>query len=239
VKEDFLVTKIAFLMLTFNRLRYTRESVESLLANDFPFHLAIHDNGSTEEGMIDYLQDLQRREERVVDLTLAGENLGLPLPTSTFWDRYLDHYPYLGKIDNDTIVPPDGVERLADIMDHCPRVAVVHGYHWLDDRFDRRRLKDIDGRLLLPGRWGGGCFYLIRSSVVRRFGGISEKYGKMGGWSRYQIRLRRRGHRVVYAYPLVRVTHLGHQGSGREEESGRYREYNEMVRGLRRNRGSR
>ena len=219
------MTKIIFLMLTYDRFQYTKKSVAALLANDFAFHLAIHDNGSTEPGMIDYLRGLKASDRRVLDVHFAGENLGLPAPTNAFWERHIDSYPYLGKLDNDTLVPEDAVERLVDILDHCPRVAVCHGHHWSGVNFPARRLVNVDGRLLLKAKWGGGCFYGIRSSVVRRFGRIGISYGKMGGWTRYQIKVRRKGWKVVYAYPLVRVRHLGEAASGRPEEHGQYISY--------------
>lgn len=228
------MTKIIFLMLTYNRLGYTKESIAALLANDFPFHLVIHDNGSTEPGMAEYLVDLKAQDARIVDVSVSGKNLGLPVPTNAFWDRYAGLYPFMGKVDNDTLIPDDGVERLVDTLDHCPRVAVCHGYHWREVNFPRKRLVNIDGRLLLKARWGGGCFYGIRSAVIGRCGYIGTAHGKMGGWTHYQIKLRRRGWKVVYGYPLIRVKHLGDPASGRPEENGEYSNYREEIRRLRR-----
>ena len=201
--------KIIFIMLTYNRLDLTKKSLESLLKNKYPFHLVIHDNGSTEEGMIEYLKEMKIKDERIVDLTFSRENLGLSKPTNAFWEKYYRKYPYLGKIDNDTVVPEDGVERLVDVLDHCPHVGICHGYHGKekDDAFGV--LTEIDGRLFAKARWGGGCFYAMRSSIVNKYGFISTKYGLKGGWTRYQIRVRKRGYKIVYPFPLVRVNHLG------------------------------
>jgi len=228
------MVKAIFLMLTYNRLQYTKEALEALLKNKYPFHLVIIDNGSTEKGMIDFLKLIKDENDKIIALKLEKENSGLTQPTNWFWKEYKNSYPYLGKIDNDTVIPEDGVERLVDIMDHCPDVAICHGHHWIDDNFPQRRLKHINGRLLLKTRWGGGCFYLIRSSIIHKYGYISTKYGKMGGWTRYQINVRRRGEKVVYAYPLVKVKHLGDPVSGREEERTIYKEYYEYIKNIRR-----
>jgi len=228
------MTKVIFLMLTFNRLKYTKESLDALLYNKYPFHLVIHDNGSTEAGMIDYLREMKEKEPRIIDIIFSRENLGLSIPTNDFWKNYMYRYLYLGKIDNDTLVPEDGVERLVDIMDHCPEVAICHGHHWFDDNFNPKRLKNINGRLLLKARWGGGCFYLIRSSIIHKFGYIPTCYGKMGGWTEYQIKLRRRGKKIVYAYPLVKVKHLGDIRSCRSEETEDYRKYYEEIKEIKR-----
>jgi GT2 family glycosyltransferase len=229
------MTKAIFLMLTYNRLAYTKEALESLLNNHEDFHLVIRDNGSSEPGMIEYLQTIRSRDKRIIDLKLSKKNLGLSMPTNEFWKDHKDRYPYLGKIDNDTVVPRDAVARLVDIMDHCPDVAICHGYHWYDENYSPKRLIDVNGRILLRTKWGGGCFYLMRIGVVRKYGGMSTKHGKMGGWTRYQIKVRRRGKKIVYAYPLVKVGHLGDQRSGRDEEKREYAVYNEEKKNIRRN----
>jgi len=228
------MVKVILQILTFNRLQYTRESLESLLGNPYPFHLIIHDNGSTEKGMIDYLRSMKKKEKRIVDLILSSENLGLTIPTNNFWRSYKEGYPYLGKIDNDTVIPEDAVERMVDIMDHCPDVGICHGFHWLDESYSRKRLIDVNGRILLRTKWGGGCFYLMRSAIVHRCGYIPTRYGKMGGWTEYQMKVRRRGHKIVYAYPLIKVKHLGNILSGRNEETGDYFDYYSRIKKIRR-----
>ncbi len=216
-------------MLTYNRLAYTKEALESLLSNREDFHLVIHDNGSSEPGMIEYLKNIRSKDKRIVGLRLSEKNLGLSITTNEFWKDYKDLYPYLGKIDNDTVVPEDAVERLVDIMDHCPDVAICHGYHWYGENYSLKRLINVNGRVLLRTKWGGGCFYLIRNAIVAEYGYISNKHGMMGGWTRYQIKVRRRGNRIVYAYPLVKVRHLGEAQSGRNEGKREYEAYNREI----------
>jgi GT2 family glycosyltransferase len=228
------MTKVVFLILTFNRLQYTKETLESLFKNKYSFHLCIYDNGSSEPGLIEYLKNIKNKESRIIDLQFSKINSGLSIPTNSFWKAHKDIYPYLGKIDNDTIIPEDAVARLVDIMDNCPNVAICHGHHWFDVNFSQKRLKNINGRLLLKIRWGGGCFYLIRSSIVHKFGYIPEKHGKMGGWTEYQNKVRRRGNNIVYAYPLIKVRHLGDKLSGRVEEEKNYTEYNNLIKEIRR-----
>jgi GT2 family glycosyltransferase len=223
------MTKTIFLMLTYNRLTYTKEALESLLSNREDFHLVVHDNGSSEPGMIDYLKKIRSNDKRIIDLRLSEKNLGLSVPTNEFWKGNKDLYPYLGKIDNDTVVPEDAIERLVDIMDHCPDVAICHGYHWYGENYSTKRLINVNGRVLLRTKWGGGCFYLMRNAIVRKYGYISTNYGKMGGWTRYQIKVRRRGNRIVYAFPLVKVRHLGQAHSSRDEEKGVYEAYNREI----------
>ncbi len=223
-------------MLTYNRLQYTKETLEALLKNRYPFKLVIYDNNSTEKGMINFLKKLKNDDSRILEIYYSEKNRGLSTPTNDFWKKYYRYFPYLGKIDNDTIIPDDGVERLVDIMDHCPKVAICHGYHFhYKDSMERtmQYLSKIDGRLLLKVRWGGGCFYAMRSSIVHSFGYIPTKYGKMGGWTEYQIKIRRRGYKIVYAYPLVKVKHLGDIHSGRKEETSDYLEYNKHVKKIR------
>jgi len=227
------MTKVIFLMLTFNRLQYTKEALHALLLNDYPLHLVIHDNGSTEGGMIESLKKLKEKEPRIIDLIISDNNLGLSIPTNNFWKNNIDKYPYLGKIDNDTIIPEDAVKRLVDIMDHCPDVAICHGFHWFNDNFSRERLIEVNGRLLLHARWGGGCFYLIRNSIIHKYGYISERHGKLGGWTEYQVKVRRRRHKIVYAYPLIKVKHLGDKMSGRVEENEEYGEYYRHIKKIR------
>jgi GT2 family glycosyltransferase len=227
------MTKTIFLMPTYNRFTYTKEALESLLKNREDFHLVIYDNGSTEQGMIEYLQKIRSDDKRIIDLRLSEKNLGLSVPTNQFWKDYKHLYPYLGKIDNDTVVPEDAVERLVDIMDHCPDVAICHGHHWYDENYSPKRLIHVTGRVLLRTRWGGGCFYLMRSTIVGKYGYISTRHGRMGGWTRYQIKVRRRGNRIVYAYPLVKVKHLGDFKSGRDEEKGAYESYNREIKIIR------
>jgi glycosyltransferase involved in cell wall biosynthesis len=162
-------------MVTYNRLDYTRQAIESLKKHTrYPYRLTVADNAST-DGTREYL--LSRQADGVIDeVILFSENQGLSRAGNAVW--LLDDAPYYLRIDNDLVICKD--YWLADLVRVCeaiPDVGVV-GYNVEPFTYplqivNSRRVRVKNGNV------GGGCIMVPRSTH-ERLGFWCEDYGVYG-----------------------------------------------------------
>jgi cellulose synthase/poly-beta-1,6-N-acetylglucosamine synthase-like glycosyltransferase len=116
---------IPFLMITYNRLEYTKEALSWVLMSDCD---AIHvfDNGST-DGTVDYL----RKAGACFDIYTHynGHNGGIYEAWNWFLEQTKD-CEFVGKCDNDTILPPDFCNKM---LPHMEKADIVQARHKLID----------------------------------------------------------------------------------------------------------
>lgn len=113
---------IDIIYLTFNRLEFTRKSIEALLANtDWKRvrKLIVYDDGST-DGTQDFLKsvNLPGRTD------LIFERIGGPVAIT---NHYLSHSPahVFAKIDNDAMMPPGWLEESLQLMTEHEDVGLL------------------------------------------------------------------------------------------------------------------
>lgn len=202
---------VDILYITYNRLAYTKITLPALIENaGADFALTIVDNGST-DGTVDYLAEFARRHPRQIKhICFLDKNTGISPPTNAFWRA--SRAEFLGKVDNDTLVPPNWLKRLLQAHEQSPDLGVIGGFHfnlkYVDVPALEKRVISVDGVQLIPDAYIGGCCYLFRRSLQRSIGEIVISPRKTIGWTEYQQEIFMRGHMNGYLYPLLMVEHF-------------------------------
>jgi len=159
---------VHILFLTFNRLSYTRKTLPALLesADTNSCQICIVDNGST-DGTVEYLQKLIHPQiERVI---YNRKNEGLVKPTKKFWKD--SKAEFIGKIDNDILVPKGWIEKLVDAHKKIPELGVAGLCHFRKEDFNKvivsQKVEKINGVYIRRQPWIGGNYIMKRSTVLQ------------------------------------------------------------------------
>jgi len=179
---------IPILMITWNRLEYTKQAISAILENTkHPFALWIWDNNST-DGTVEYLKEIKDSRTRVI---FSSENVGLVSPMNEFFKWY-SKAKYVSKVDNDTIVPKGWLTKLKHVMDSLP-LFVIQSDHYLglpyklkdNQQFYNELVKvEFEGENLYLFPHVSGTGVLIRRKHIDK--PIEKKEGTLSGWVDYQ-----------------------------------------------------
>ena len=156
------------LFLTFNRLYYTEITLPALLesSENASYKIRIVDNGST-DGTVEYLKKLSHPQiERVI---YNRKNEGLVKPTKNFWKE--SKAEFIGKIDNDILVPKGWIEKLVDAHKKIPDLGVAGLCHFRKEDFNKvsvsQKVEEINGVYIRRQPWIGGNYIMKRSTVLQ------------------------------------------------------------------------
>ena len=108
-------------MITWNRLNYTKQALQSLLDSDVD-EIFIWDNNST-DGTVEYLKTLT--EPKIISIYESHGNLGIRTPMNWFIN-ITANYDFISKVDNDTVIPKDFCARMIPHMQHADIVQARH-----------------------------------------------------------------------------------------------------------------
>lgn len=222
--------KIPVLMITWNRLEYTKKVIKAILKNtDWPFKLFIFDNNST-DGTSGYLKTLK---DKRIEIYFSDKNTGLVPPMNYFFKKYRS-YRYTAKVDNDTIVSSGWLKKLKEVMDEYPFLA-VEADHYLMLSYNIERNEDYYKHLfsidfkehkLYLSDIVGGTGTVFRTSLIDE---IPEAEGTLSGWVQYQVIKQ-----IPSAfYTGVWVDRLDQVATNRYKEPSDYPEYDIQINKLR------
>lgn len=178
---------IPILMITWNRLDYTKKAVEAILSNsDLPFKLFVYENGSA-DGTKKYLNSI--KDDRL-EVYFSDKNTGLVPPMNYFFSRF-KNYRYVAKVDNDTVVGDGWLSKLKSVLDEFPLLAVEADHYLMlsynikenDDYYKHLFSADFNEGKLYFSDIVGGTGTLIRNALVDE---IPEIPGTLSGWIQYQ-----------------------------------------------------
>lgn len=110
---------VPILMITHNRLEYTKKALASLLQAD-NVQVHIFDNAST-DGTQKYLQSLPDK----ITMWFSTENHGIATAMNVFL-KETKGVPVVGKVDNDTIIPKDFIEKMYPSLTFTDIVQAKH-----------------------------------------------------------------------------------------------------------------
>jgi len=208
---------VSIVILCWNQLEFTRQCVESLLADDsHPYELILVDNGSTDETPA-YLAGIPGAK-----VIRNEQNLGFPKGCNQGIQAATGEYILL--LNNDTIVVPgllselvaaaesDPVIGLVGPVSNCvsgpQQVAASYGTTAELHRFAAGLAGQHRGALVEVERLVGFCL-LVKREVLEKIGGFDERFG-LGLFEDDDLCLRARqaGYRAVYA-PGVFIHHYG------------------------------
>jgi GT2 family glycosyltransferase len=194
---------IHLVFITYNRLRYTKLALESVLRDpDESFKLTIWDNAS-QDGTPEYLRSIS--DPRIDDIVLSKENVGQVPAVNQVWGS--SDCDLLGKLDNDCILTPGWSATLAQAHADIPDLGVVACWHYFLDDFDEVRaapkIETFGGHRILRHPFTCGTGLLIKRSDYQHFGPLVSK-----ATTQYWVQMALAGRINGYYYPLIHQEHM-------------------------------
>jgi hypothetical protein len=231
--------KCLLLMITYNRLEYTRLALDAVLQLDYPkLEIVVWDNGST-DATPEFLKERLRGAPNV-RLELSPTNLGVVNPMNAVWFGKHDA-ELLAKVDNDTLIPPDLIRRLADCHVRSNHFGALSGFHFRKEGeaiADPKNIVTVNGAKVFRQRFVGGCAIMARRDVLERIGPILSRRAEEdrpfmdGGWTSYQQRLDELGYINGYPWPFVHVDHMEDTRSPHCIRTDEHQQYKQALRGM-------
>jgi len=182
--------KIGIVMLTFNRLEYTKIVLNSYFKKtEVPHQLHIWDNYST-DGTREWLTKTAMKKYPIT-ITLNSRNIGIPDAIRGYFRLSRDK-DLVGKIDNDLLIKSDHwLENFAEAFKRVPELAVAGAYNKLKAPGSFRNFHGVS---LNPTKHGMDTLWLVRRSIVDKFPFVERGYGANWNW------FSRLGKQVLVAY---------------------------------------
>lgn len=225
-----MTAEIHLVMLTYNRLNYTRLSLPRLLQDPAEeFSLTIWDNGST-DGTRDYLRTVH--DSRIVDIFFCDENKGQRYVTNEIWQA--SSASLVGKVDNDCLVTPGWTRILSQAHRDLSNLGVVGCWHFFPDDFDleraRHKIQSFGRHRIFRHPWIDGSALLVKRAVYEKFAPCGDTEYLSGFW----LRLARAGYVNGFYYPLIYQEHMDDPKSRytRLKDEANYQEARKETYGL-------
>lgn len=169
---------VPILMITWNRLEYTKRALDALLKADDVF-LHIFDNGST-DGTQKYLEELPNQ----VTMWFNAENSGIAMAMNVFL-KETNGFPIVGKVDNDTIIPKNFIAKMKPHLEHADIIQAKHhiipATHPLGWEGFTHNMKRENG--LIYNHYVGGSGVIFKRNLVKL---IPQTDNKIMGWREFQ-----------------------------------------------------
>lgn len=225
-----MMAPVWIIVVNWNQKQLTLDCLASLRAVTAPAcHVLLVDNGST-DGSVDAVRqsfpEVEVLETGVNLLYAGGNNAGIVRALASGAHQCV-------LLNNDTVVAPDFVQRLAEEMAMDPQCGVVGPKILYADTPDRiwyaggemsfwtgtmwhRGIRETDrGQYDVSSETGyvTGCCLMIRREALERVGMLDESYRMYGEDADLCMRVRRAGYSLRYA-PAARVWHRISVSSG-------------------------
>jgi GT2 family glycosyltransferase len=210
-----MVSKNSLMMVTFNRLELTKQTIENIYSVTKDFNFIIVDNGSS-DGTIDYLKDLQKTKNNI-HLFLYEKNTGI----ATGRNRGLKIAKDLNTeifvtIDNDVLLPENWLEDCISVL-NCG--YGVTGVNFEKETFPLHNINGVMVQHKSQGNIGTAC-KAFNKKVFDRVGYFTTKYkGYAHEDANFSFRCRIAGFKIGY----IKKNGI-HLGEG-DNDKGEYREY--------------
>lgn len=176
--------KCDLVLLTWNNLKILKQCVDSILRfTHTPSCLIIVDNGSTEEGMKEYLSSLNGNGIVKIQIITNSTNEGYAKGMNKGMKS--SSSPYVCLLNNDILVTDGWLEEMIKVADSNPEVGIVNPS---SNNFGLRFGKDTTleefattfksqtGKFVRMSGCVGFCM-LIKRQVIEKVGYLDENYG--------------------------------------------------------------
>lgn len=223
---------VAIVLVTHNRLEYTRLALASLLADAAEeFSLTIWDNAST-DGTQEYLESVD--DPRIKEKIFSKENIGQTGAMNYAWSK--TNVELVGKLDNDCLVTPGWTRIFAKAHQDIPELGAVAMWHFFDEDFDYERAKfkiqKFNGHIIFRHPWVCGSGFIMKRTTYKEQG--PWKAGCDVATTYYFIRMALAGYINGWYYPFILQEHMDDPKSSycliKDEES--FRRYKKITFGL-------
>ena len=216
------MSRVLSLIVNYNGGHWVEAAVASLLAQSFPTDVLVVDNGSTDGSAF----ALRERFGSLVEIFVDSTNPG---PAASY-NRVLERlgYDYYFFLNPDANAPPDAVERLVDLLDRRPDLAVLGPAiveHDLPDRvqefapildpilftvdrYVQTATADLPDRDYVHATYGCAAAVMCRASAYAEVGGNDGDFFMFVDEPDLCWRMRLRGWKIAVT-PRVRVRHVG------------------------------
>jgi GT2 family glycosyltransferase/Flp pilus assembly protein TadD len=164
-------------IITFNRLNFTKQAIESLLKNTrYPHVITVVDNNS-QDGTKEYLEKV-KQEGIIKNLVLLDENVGVAKASNLAWKLEPNSKYYL-KFDNDIVIQkPDWLSSMVSVIDGIPQLGAI-AYNFEPHSYPLTTLNGHSCRIKRHSNLGGACI-LIPRRTRDQLGYWCEDYGLYG-----------------------------------------------------------
>lgn len=196
------ITNIPVLFTTYNRLDFTKQSLQALAESDSG-DIYVIDNHST-DGTISWL--LNQRFEKLypnknIILIMNKKNVGVAGAMNQFIEairKDFGGYNFAAKVDNDTIVPKDFFSKMRSkfVLGNCEflidvlqsKHPILKATHPLGfDYWVKNTMKhDLYDKSIFYNHFVGGSGIVFRLSILRSDVKIPETEWALGGWREFQ-----------------------------------------------------
>lgn len=168
---------ISIVMTVYNRERYLRKAIESVLRQTRrDFELLIWDDGSTDYS-VEIAHSYAAKDQRV--RVLLGEHLGQGCALKAAFAATTG--AYIGQVDSDDFIAPTALDETAAVLDTYPEVGLVYTDYTVID--EEGRIKGEGKRCQIPYSKDRLLvdfmifhFRLIRRAVYDQVGGIDQSF---------------------------------------------------------------
>lgn len=214
------------MMVTFNRLELTKQTIKNILeVTKYPFELIIIDNFSI-DGTVDYLYkelgDAIHNHQYMKSFKIHKnpENLGIAIGRNQALQ--MAEGEWLSTLDNDVLLPDNWLSECIDILSSNSQYAMI-GVNMEDVSYPLIKIGALEWQNKVRGNLGTACTVFNRSlhQLLGFFNTEYQKYSMED--SDWGMRVRVVGFKLGYI-----KTNGIHLGQG-ENDKGEYREFKTMT----------
>jgi hypothetical protein len=229
------VTRATLAFVTHNRLEYSRQAFVDLQAKtDFPHELIVIDNGST-DGTAEWLNEIEPAVRATGGQVIRNEtNLGMARALNQAL-RLMGGDCFV-RVDNDCLLIPHWLTRLADVLNRGPEIGWVGLRHQGSREGELQVRRGIRVYALPPFYGAYGTASAIPGDVLAAIGGFCEDYGLFGEEDYdYAMRVTLAGYQIAQLATEEYAVHLdtdsyiyqGDTGATLSAEAQAYRTFKE------------
>ena len=197
---------IDILMVTHNRLEYTKLSLPRLLETcDGRMRVWIWHNG-TDEPTLEFVKSIAN-DPRVHRFHHSPQNQRLRVPMNWFWEH--SDAEYVAKIDDDNLMPDNWGSTLRAAHEAEPKLGVIACWSFLPQdvvsELAERKLNHLGaGHQVMLNAWVAGTGHVMKRACCRQLGAIREKQS----FPNYSVHLAARGWINGWYWPFLYMVNM-------------------------------
>ena len=172
----FTMPDIDLLMITWNRASYTERTLTRLLETLTPrTRLWIWHNGKDQPTMR-VVRSFESHPS-VHRVHWSSTNVRLREPTNWFWENATA--PYVGKVDDDCLMPDGWLETIIAAHESDPKLGIISAWPFREEdhrpECAERKLRAVGPELsVMVNPWTGGSGYLVKRACQEALGPLGE-----------------------------------------------------------------